>query len=145
VEIAGGSGGPTCLDGTPFTPPGLGSCGKASENPVTPPPDAGTPPADAGMFGVGDRDAGAAPREAGARADAAPVSPDLGSGGEGGAGGAGGGPADREPTTPPPGSSSLTSSPGCHCGLGGTSRAPAGLPVALVLGALGMRRLRRRS
>jgi len=142
VEVMGGSGAPSCLDGTPFTAPGPGSCGNASEGPVVTEPDAGAaPPPDAGAGGAGGRDAGAA------RADTA--GPELGGGGgKGGAGGAGGAPAEPEPgpSMPPPGGSSFTSKPqGCSCGLGGIQRAPAGLPVVLLLGAVAVRRLRRRS
>jgi hypothetical protein len=141
VEIAGGSGAPACLDGTPFTAPGPDTCGNASEGPVVvAPPDAGAAPADAGATGAGGRDA------VPGRNDAA--APDAG-GGTGGAGGAGGAPPkdpDPGPAMPPPGSNSFSSaSSGCACGLGGTTTAPAGLPLALLLGGLGMRRLRRRS
>jgi MYXO-CTERM domain-containing protein len=142
VDIAATGGATTCLDGTPFSAPGLASCGNesGSEGPTVPTPDAGTgspAPGDAGAETGGS--GGAEPGNSGGTTSSG------GRSGSGGRGGNGGSPkVDGGAPSPAPANVGQPSG-GCSCRMSGVSGAegPGALPTWLVgLLAVALRRRR---
>jgi MYXO-CTERM domain-containing protein len=144
VDIAAAGGAVTCLDGTPFTAPGLSSCGNASEGPTVPVPDAGAP----SLPEAGASGGGGAPGAAGGASGSGGRSGTGGGGGDGGGGKAGsggrsgsGGSPPIDAASPAP-AKSAEATGGCSCRV--TDSGDAGAWPAALIGVLGALLRRRR-
>jgi hypothetical protein len=127
-------GGPTCLDGTPFTAPSSLSCASFAGMPAPPVSDAGAGPADAGAPAGTGGSAGSAGRDAGGGSGGRAGT--MGSGGSatgGRAGTAGSGGSTGEGGTPSPSGPITEPAAGCGCDVAAPPRMPALLVLALLM------------